>query len=48
MEAKPFIHLFKCSTGFYLYDVNTDAILKIQEETYQLLRKGKKEKKQSD
>ncbi len=38
MSTKPFIHLFKCSTGFYLYDVNTDAILKITEKTYNLLR----------
>lgn len=33
----PFIHLFKCSTGFYLYDVNSDLILKINEDTYRIL-----------
>lgn len=31
---KPFIHLFSCSTGYYLYDVNTDSILKINSDTY--------------
>lgn len=38
MDNKPFIHLFCCSTGYYLYDVNTDAILKVTEETYSLLK----------
>lgn len=37
MNEKPFIHLFECSTGYYLYDVNTDAILKITGEIYKYL-----------
>lgn len=40
MEKRAFIHLFRCSTGYYLYDVNTDAILKISMETYNCLKKG--------
>ena len=35
---KPFIHLFSCSTGYYLYDVNTDSILKINSDTYDKLK----------
>ena len=33
-----FIQLFSCSTGCYLYDVNTDSILKIGEDTYHNLK----------
>ena len=36
---EPFIHLFSCSTGYYLYDVNTDSILKVTPDTYQRLEK---------
>lgn len=35
---KPFIHLFSCSTGYYLYDVNTDSILKVTSDTYDKLK----------
>lgn len=37
MKTKPFIHLFKTSIGNYLYDVNTDAILKISRNLYNYL-----------
>lgn len=38
MQKVPFIHLFSCSTGLYLYDVNTDTILKVEKETYNCLK----------
>lgn len=37
MKQKPFIHLFETSEGKYCYDVNTDDILKVSEETYKVL-----------
>jgi len=37
LKSTPFIHLFSTSEGKYLYDVNTDAILKIPEEVYDYL-----------
>ena len=37
---KPFIHLFSCSNGKYLYDVNSDNIFKISDESYQILENG--------
>lgn len=37
MKSKPFIHLFETSEGKYLYDVNTDKILKIPEGVYHYL-----------
>lgn len=43
MERKPFIHLFKTSEGNYLYDVNTDSILKISLNSYSYLEKIMKE-----
>ena len=39
VNKEPFIHLFSCSTGYYLYDVNTDSILKVTPDTYQRLEK---------
>ena len=33
VNKEPFIHLFSCSTGYYLYDVNTDSILKVTPDT---------------
>lgn len=36
-QEKPFIHLFKTSTGCYFFDVNTDSIVKVSEETYEKL-----------
>lgn len=38
MKDMPFIHLFKTSIGFYFFDVNTDSIVKVTEETYNKLR----------
>lgn len=43
MERKPFIHLFETSEGYYCYDVNTDCILKISQETYIYLKAIMKE-----
>jgi uncharacterized protein len=37
MNDKSFFHLFSTAQGFYLYDVNTDKILKIPKEVYQCL-----------
>lgn len=36
---KPFIHTFKTPLGYYVYDVNTNEIIKIDEDIYQYLRK---------
>lgn len=36
-KEQPFIHLFKTSTGYYLYDVNMDKILKISQKVYRFL-----------
>lgn len=30
----PFVHLFKTSSGCFVYDVNTDVILKVPEDVY--------------
>lgn len=37
MEKKPFIHQFKTSIGNYIYDVNTDKILKVPKIVYDKL-----------
>ena len=37
MSERPFFHLFSTTQGFYLYDVNTDKILKIPSEVYRYL-----------
>lgn len=39
MNYEPFIHTFKASSGFYFYDVNTDKIVSISSELYELLEK---------
>ena len=39
----PFIHLFKTPLGFYLYDVNTGQILKIDKRVYNYLANVKKD-----
>src|SRR5699024_6216556 len=36
----PFIHIFSCSTGKYIYDVNTDTILKVNNDTYEFAKRG--------
>lgn len=38
MEKKPFVHLFETSEGYYIYDVNTDCILKISRESYLFMK----------
>lgn len=40
-EKRPFIHLFKVGSNTYLYDVNTDKILKIPEKVYESLHNEK-------
>lgn len=34
LNEKPFVHLFRTPGSYYLYDVNTDAILKIDKDVY--------------
>lgn len=36
---QPFIHIFRTPSGHYIYDVNTNAILKISKNTYECLEK---------
>ncbi|HOM03451.1 MAG TPA: Cys-rich peptide radical SAM maturase CcpM [Acetivibrio sp.] len=36
-KEKPFIHLFETQGGKYIFDVNTNAIIKINNETYRML-----------
>lgn len=38
----PFIHLFKTPYGFYIYDVNTNSILRIEEDVFQCLFREQK------
>ncbi|HGM1531618.1 TPA: Cys-rich peptide radical SAM maturase CcpM [Clostridioides difficile] len=44
MNREPFIHLFSTSEGKYIYDVNTDQILKVPDEIYTYLEDNKKDK----
>lgn len=37
VEGKPFIHLFKAPTGFYIYDVNKNRILKTERDVFEVL-----------
>lgn len=37
-KEKPFIHLFETQGGQYIFDVNTNAIIKVKNEEYSLLR----------
>lgn len=39
-NVKPYIHLFNTAKNFYFYDVNTNLIGKISEESYNILQKG--------
>ena len=39
-KQEPFIHLFSTPLGYYLYDVNTNEILKIDEDVYDYLQSG--------
>lgn len=44
LNREPFIHLFSTSEGKYIYDVNTDQILKVPDEIYTYLEDNKKDK----
>lgn len=37
MQDRPFVHLMKTPYGFYFYDVNTNAIIQIEEDVYAAL-----------
>lgn len=39
MRAKPFVHIFKTSDCFYLYDVNKDQIIRISDEAAKALKR---------
>lgn len=36
---KPFIKLFRASSGYYIYDVNTNSVLKVKEDLYSAIQK---------
>ena len=42
-ESGPFIHLFKTSLGYYVYDVNTGQVLKIDKGVYDYLKNAGRE-----
>ncbi len=37
IESKPFIHLFKNSSAYYVYDVNTNKIITVSKDIYNFL-----------
>ncbi|HEK8708208.1 TPA: Cys-rich peptide radical SAM maturase CcpM, partial [Clostridioides difficile] len=39
MNQKPFIHTFKAGKSYFIYDVNTDKILKVNAAVYNYLNK---------
>lgn len=41
-KENPFIHLFQTAFGYYLYDVNTNQIIKIKQDTYERLSNQEK------
>jgi len=41
-KEKPFIHLFKTPGGYYIFDVNTNAIIKTNKSVYDFLQSGQK------
>ncbi|WDV45029.1 Cys-rich peptide radical SAM maturase CcpM [Clostridiaceae bacterium M8S5] len=43
-ESKPFIHLFKTPSGYYIFDVNTNSIIKTKKEVYGALEKIMRDK----
>lgn len=47
-KVGPFIHLFKTSGGRYLYDVNTDKILKLERVVYDFLKNKELSKKERE
>ena len=42
MDTTAFIHTFSTSQGKYIYDVNTDKVLKVPEEVYSYFNNGEK------
>ena len=36
-NSKPFIYKFKTKSGYYIYDINTNNILKVNEILYDLI-----------
>lgn len=41
-KENPFIHLFQTAFGYYLYDINTNQIIKIKQDTYERLSNQEK------
>ena len=37
IKDKPFIHLFKTPGSYYIYDVNTNAILSVDKDVFDFL-----------
>ncbi len=35
--GQPFIHIFRTPSGHYIYDVNTNTILKVSKDTHEYL-----------
>lgn len=46
--GKPFIHLFSTSTGKFFYDVNTNVIVRISDDIYELLKRNTYDALQSE
>lgn len=42
-KKTPFVHLFRTPGGYYIFDVNTNTIIKTKKETYDLLKMSEKE-----
>lgn len=45
MSNSPFIHLVRSPIHCYIYDVNTNRIVLVSEETYCFLQEAKRKKK---
>lgn len=43
LAEKPFIHLFKTPHGYYIFDVNTNCIIRTKEKVYETLLKRQKD-----
>ena len=39
MKSSPFIHLIKTINGYYVFDVNTNQIISVKEDTFLYLQK---------
>jgi uncharacterized protein len=42
ISEQPFVHFFKTPGGYYIFDVNTNAIIKTNQSVYQFLQAGQK------